>query len=398
MDKNNKIFKVFLVLLVSSSIVFVSLSPSLANNTENLEQVIINYFHERSNCVISGSKSINKFYVVNSKLPQFELSDRILKIHNFEGKFGKIVSMNSTPYIKSINISENTAEVSVYELILFDWMWNKDVITSGMGVNHEMIWSNEDGSWKILKDSYDEGPLTGVRSPDYVTTTSLIVNADVKNDSMMSTQQNNVIVTATSYQTYDRYSAARYADYHVNHSFTTPGSDQVDYTKYNPYFKNFDQYGGGDCANYVSQSLHLDFYANSIHYGGTLPYINPGVYNTSSWWYNTNGTGGTQTSDDYCSSTWSYAPDLYTFIINKGWGTQLTNGNSLSIGDLVFYDWRNSGDSPGIDHVTIVTAISSSGLPLVDSHSWDYYHVPWNYGYSTTIRYPVHIKDQVPIN
>jgi len=35
-DKNNKIFKVFLVLLVSSSIVFVSLSPSLANNTENL--------------------------------------------------------------------------------------------------------------------------------------------------------------------------------------------------------------------------------------------------------------------------------------------------------------------------------------------------------------------------
>jgi len=53
MDKNNKIFKVFLVLLVSFSIVFVSLSPSLANNTENLEQAIINYFHERSNCVIS---------------------------------------------------------------------------------------------------------------------------------------------------------------------------------------------------------------------------------------------------------------------------------------------------------------------------------------------------------
>lgn len=357
---------------------------AFANNSEDaLIQSIDNLFYERAECIIGHNTNLNKFYEIGSKLLQFELNDRVQKFRAIEKRWEtKIVSMKSTPYIKNINISDNIANVSVYEWTFFDWTWKGNTITSGFGVNHDMTWSFKDSKWLLLKDSYDEGPLTGVRSPDY---TESSPKENVKNTSLTTSM--STLTDGDSYY-YVRAGAADYADKYVNHDFNyvIPGSHNYDPASYNPNYRNYYDTGNSDCANYISQA---------IHEGGLIPFVNPYVNNGSSWWYNNRGTPST--SDDYSSDTWACAPCLYNFIIGKQRGQVISNGYSLVKGDLVFYDWRYSGDTAGIDHVAIVAFvqvdyIGGTMLPLVDSHSWDYYHVPWNYGYSSTIHYPVHMN------
>ncbi|MEA3314089.1 MAG: amidase domain-containing protein, partial [Caldisericota bacterium] len=339
-------------------------------------------FSERAKCIINYNTALNKFYDSGSNLLQFELNNRTQKFRDLEKRWEtKIVSMKSTPYIEKITINNDIANASVYEWTLFNWVWRGNIITSGFGVNHDMTWTLKNGNWIVIKDSYDEGPLTGVRSPDYAES---VLKENGKNTSLITTIST---LNSSSYY-YDRAGAASYADNYVNHSFNyVPSNNHYDPTMYNPNYRDYYATGNGDCANYVSQS---------IHEGGLIPFVNPYINNSSSWWYNNCGTSST--SDDYCSDTWACAPCLYNFVIEKNWGQVVSNGNSLVKGDLVFYDWRYSGDTAGTDHVTIVTFVQvdytgQTTLPLVDSHSWDYYHVPWNYGYSSTLHYPMHMNN-----
>lgn len=51
----------------------------------------------------------------------------------------------------------------------------------------------------------------------------------------------------------------------------------------------------------------------------------------------------------------------------------------------MYYDWQNSNDyDDDYDHATICVGYNSRGVPIVNSHSEDYYHVKWNYAYPKT--------------
>jgi len=372
MDRNNKALRNVFILLIVFSLIFMSAPLAFANNSEDaLIQSIDNLFYERAECTIGHNTNLNKFYDMGSKLLQFELNDRVQKFRALEKRWEtKIVSMKSTPYIKNINISDNIANVSVYEWTFFDWTWQGNTITSGFGVNHDMTWSFKDGRWILLKDSYDEGPLTGVRSPDY---TPLPVIDKSSKEPSIQTNSSNLIYTPTTIYTYNRNAAATYADQH--------------WSSYNEaYYKT----QPNDCANFVSQSMHA----------GGAPYIGWRINNSSSWWYDNNGTYPNQTGDDSMTLTWINVDYQYPFMLSH-WGTEIPISNVtkgyLVKGDIVYYDWHGIN---GVNHVTIVAYVyvdytGGTTLPLVDSHTNDYYHIRWDYGYYDTIYHPIHISNSL---
>jgi len=161
----------------------------------------------------------------------------------------------------------------------------------------------------------------------------------------------------------NRTSAAQYADSHWNNYNTN---------KY-ATFPN-------DCANFVSQCLYeggwyLDWYNNGITEEG---YPN----NRSQEWHIDIGTTN-------ASLSWIQADTLEVYVrgnmdyMNRTApppfggeaGSSVNHVDSYMkgrIGDLVTLD-QNSNGSP--DHVGIIVAFRSDGVPLVDAHNNDRYHV-----------------------
>ncbi len=122
----------------------------------------------------------------------------------------------------------------------------------------------------------------------------------------------------------------------------------VDYAKKYALSYNKEWYfyvNGGDCANFVSQSLFV-----------------AGVPMTSNWHsYDCNSTAYVM-NNNY---TWIRAHELMDYLISIG-GVRIDNPSpsDFSLGDAVFYNW-NGGR---IDHSAIVTAIEG-GVPKVSCHS-----------------------------
>jgi len=134
------------------------------------------------------------------------------------------------------------------------------------------------------------------------------------------------------------------------------------------YNKNYNDYNGagGDCTNFVSQVL-------GDKEGGGMPITGsllPGI------------------------SAWANADGLKKFLIGSGRGSIIKIGRfkeltspsenlpigavgKLQLGDLVAYE-KGLGN---IDHFAVVTGFDSRGYPLVNSHTTDRYHVPWDLGW-----------------
>jgi hypothetical protein len=115
---------------------------------------------------------------------------------------------------------------------------------------------------------------------------------------------------------------------------------QLDYmlTYWTDY--NTDQYGvvvGTDCVNFTSQSL-----------------IERGWAMDDKWW--ASGTG----SDFTFSSPWVSSTAFMNYVADTGKATALTDDqrDQVKLGDVVQFDWDNSGDR---DHTAVITRIEGSG-------------------------------------
>lgn len=127
---------------------------------------------------------------------------------------------------------------------------------------------------------------------------------------------------------YSASKAASYADKywkHYNHSYV--------------------EYRGVDCANFVSQCL----------YAGGMP-------KTGVWFPK--------------SVAWiNVMAHIRHF---KGYGMFLTASDyNVAKGNPVYYDWNGNGT---YDHTAICVGRNSSGMPVVDAHTNNVFHVPWRMG------------------
>jgi hypothetical protein len=107
---------------------------------------------------------------------------------------------------------------------------------------------------------------------------------------------------------------------------------------------NTDDYGvvtGTDCVNFTSQTL--------IERGWTM----------DDAWY-ASGTG----SDFDFSSPWVSSTAFMNYMMDSGRGTALTDDqrDQVKIGDVVQFDWDNSGDR---DHTAVVSKIEGTGDNIV---------------------------------
>ncbi|MDJ0323377.1 amidase domain-containing protein [Cryobacterium sp. PH31-AA6] len=115
---------------------------------------------------------------------------------------------------------------------------------------------------------------------------------------------------------------------------------QVDYmlahwTDYNT--ADYGIIGDNDCVNFTSQSL-----------------IQRGWAMDDDWW--SDGTGGSFTH----SSAWISSTSMMRYLASSGRASALTDDqrDEVKLGDVVQFDWDNSGDR---DHTGVVTRIEGSG-------------------------------------
>ena len=129
---------------------------------------------------------------------------------------------------------------------------------------------------------------------------------------------------------------------------------------YNPEYPNF--YGqGGDCSNYVSQILHESGFKTG---------------------------GGWNYTKDAASRSWCNAAGLKNYLVWSGRANVIAQGTfddvyeaayELMPGDVIGYVKKGR-----VDHMVLVTGTDSRGYPLINSHSTDRYHVPWDLGWNET--------------
>lgn len=366
-----------LTILLPPGLALATSSPAGSNTA--IESLVGDLFTMRNRAVTNGDLSGLSRYYADSNLVAFEVS-RAKNFRALEDRWStKIVDAKTSATIKSLNLTGDTAEALVNEWIFFDWTdENGNVVTSGMGTNHSMTLRKRGDGWVVTADAYDEGPLTGVTSPSYIEPPkkSPPPRADAATKSPGSSIGVMYVPGATPY---DRTKAVNYANTYVYNQ-----ANGAKYETYynNMWYKNYNPWGG-DCANFVSQSL----------YAGGHYFVGFGVDSSSNWWYDNKGTapGESFTADDVASATWTYVPSQMPYMV-PGWGAW-TTGSSLVPGDIVYYNWNKDTIDSIFDHVTIVVAKASDGTPLVNSHNNDYYHLHWDYGYPQTVWKPVHMYD-----
>ncbi|WP_330334187.1 amidase domain-containing protein [Streptomyces sp. NBC_00536] len=118
---------------------------------------------------------------------------------------------------------------------------------------------------------------------------------------------------------------------------------------YNPAYRQFNG-AGGDCTNFISQSLKAGGWKNAP--GSTSDYRD--------WWYD----GSLQTD------SWAGANEWAWFTNSNNRAPNLAYVYQLDVGDILQMDFNRDGSK---DHSMIVTYRSSAGTPYVTYHSTNTY-------------------------
>ncbi|MBC7338796.1 MAG: amidase domain-containing protein [Firmicutes bacterium] len=169
---------------------------------------------------------------------------------------------------------------------------------------------------------------------------------------------------------YRREAAVHYADRYCG---PAAGPD----SHYNRDYRDY-SYLGGDCANFVSQAL------SDPEAGGL---------STDYTWRYAGGKG---------TRAWVRAADLVYYLLDSGRATLVGRGRYPEVGpapdgavyrllpgDVIGYE--QGGE---IRHVSLVVGHDPAGYPLVNSHTGDRYHVPWDLGWDArTVFWLLHITE-----
>ncbi|WP_230885290.1 amidase domain-containing protein [Streptomyces spinoverrucosus] len=123
------------------------------------------------------------------------------------------------------------------------------------------------------------------------------------------------------------------------------------WTNYNPDYPDFNGQGaGGDCTNFVSQSLKA----------GGWKHVPGYVYDYTRWF----GNADIQSHSFVGVNEWSW------FALNSKRVTSLANVYQMDVGDVLQIDFDKDGSK---DHTMIVTYRSRQGVPYLTYHSTNTY-------------------------
>lgn len=319
-----------------------------------IQNVLDDYFKQRCTALISGN-----FTFIRG---QFDLTSTYGK-WSYEHEVKRIDFARDWSYARGLSFKECETKLKIYtirggssavKIYLNDrtrmtYLYDDDETGTlnefCIGANHTINLVKKNGTWLVTVDWYED-PLE-----DTIVQPKLAPLTNIPESEADETYEYGWVK-------YDRAKAVEYADKYCGANFCID-----DGYKYNKKYRNFAPLGG-DCANFVSQALS-DKDAGGIRMGG-------------GWLY----------KKGEASASWVNAGAFTKGILYSGRAKLISRGKYekvvkstkyISPGDIISYE--KGGD---IVHVSIVTAIDSMGVPLVNSHTNDRYHVPWDLGWNSS--------------
>ena len=368
----------------------ISTISSVNFDKPEITKALNNIYEDRCSMFITRDiTNLPTYYDTSQKLGKGSLEHEVKRLTYFNDWSNKrgmnFIKVESTPKIKKITPTKRGLCLLVDEYYKFEYAYKNDItpITNifGVGLSHSIELVKSGAKWIIYSDSYLDCFEDALKSYSGDTKDPKL-NADkypiYKLENCPKIPSEFKFVTKGRY---DKINAVKYADKYCGIPWASTNS-----TKYNKRYTNYNGIGG-NCTNYVSQSI-------GDKEGGGLPF--DGI------WYCTykKNDGANE------SPAWINAVAFKKYLIYSGKGKIVGKGSfkelisripgypcgaiqKLDIGDLICY-----AKGSVIDHFAIVTGFDSHGYPLVNTHTIDRYHVPWDLGWGdkNINFYLIHVK------
>jgi len=372
-----------LALTVSFSGTTRSAVTAAANRELNtrLEEI----FRNRDRAILTGAAPAPALadYDTESKYGRWALShekNKLSFVQNWAIKRGvRIIEAESTLTIPWSRIREDTAEFQVHHTLRLGYVYPGETAVNrfGIGTRHWMQLVRRNGHWLIRRDFYTDGlgddTLVPNPSPAAGKAVSFPAGARVSRSAAPVHPANG------DFGGYDRRGAVAYADKYAGLAWGAGNGH-----KYNPRYRDLNG-AGGDCTNFVSQAL-------GDREGGRLPM-------DGTWYYRYDRRGGSG------SRAWVQTEAFASWLLYQGRARCLARGTfnelngpdkkyprgavrELQPGDVIGYEEKGH-----IEHFALVVGTDSHGYPLVNAHTVDRYHCPWDMGWDKrTVYHLFHIS------
>ena len=256
--------------------------------------------------------------------------DRLAKLGEKYSKAGTTVTLDAT------RVKGRTAKAAVTETttLTYDKVRGDEPKTTGFQAHHELTFTaDRQGNWQ----------LTGVRDTDQ----GLAVNTLAKPSVAATVADTDMPDAPRAATTWPAPAKAKTLtgtalDYKAMATYA-----EKYWSNYNPAYPDFNGHtAGGDCTNFVSQSLKA----------GGWKHVPGYVYDYTKWF----GNADIQSDSFVGVNEWSW------FAQNSKRTTSLANVYQLDVGDVLQMDFDKDGSK---DHTMIVTYRSPQGVPYVTYHS-----------------------------
>lgn len=349
-------------------------------NKEDLRDELEKIYNIRSSCLVTGDTApLKELYDSSQKLGRYALEHEISRVKYLkywsEERGIKFKNIKSFVRIKKATSKGDIIKVYLEESYKFDYAYEDEddpnyVLNSfGVGIRHSASLIRINDKWFIYKDWYTDC------FEDALQTYTVDSGAIFSNFSFAVPTfknlfgTNELLNTASNKAGYNRQKAVEYADKYCGAAW----GNSNDF-KYNSKYMDYNG-AGGDCTNFASQVLG-DKEAGGLRQDGT--------------WFCSIPKYGRGSG----SKAWVNADALKNYLIYNGKAKVIKVGtykelttptkdssvipvSKLCLGDIICYE-KGKGN---IDHFAVVTGFDSNGYPLVNSHTTDRYHVPWDLGW-----------------
>ncbi|WP_242432225.1 amidase domain-containing protein [Streptomyces avermitilis] len=233
--------------------------------------------------------------------------------------------------------SRATVEVTETTVLTYKKIRGDEPRTTGFKAHHELTFvAQADGTWKLSGlRSTDKGPRA-VNEPVTTAPAKVRPSAVIDAPRAATTYPAPANPKQTTGTGYDYTAMAAYAEKY--------------WKNYNTAYRKFNGVGG-DCTNFVSQSLLAGKWQ-------PISTVTPEEYDT--WYYVANGQ----------SDSWAGVNEWSWFTQTAKRTTPLANVYQLDVGDVLQMDFDKDGSK---DHTMITSYRGSNGVPYLTYHDADTY-------------------------
>jgi hypothetical protein len=373
MSSKRIIFMLFFLMSVAAQ-------PAFASKTTESEisAFLQELFQARANFLINQEpNTISRFYSNSIKTSRYAFhyeTRRSLYINSWANERGiDLVNASDQILRTRIIVKGDVAKVTLVNSLRMDYAYPNKMLTPqwyGIGTRHSITLKKINHKWMVIKEYYSD-PME--EDPKNIPAHSVDIPAVeyLPGQKNKNPRKNNITK-------YNRQKAIAYADKYAGAAWGAGNKN-----RYNPTYPDY-HYDGGDCTNYASQVL-----GDSLEGGG--------LKMTNQW--RANRQAGTE--------AWVQTDAFKRFLIYSGYGRVIATGtyrevvapsnhypqgamSQLEPGDLIGYIMKKND----IDHFCVVVGRDASGYVLVNSHTGDRFHVPWDVGWDKYTKFVlIHIYD-----